>query len=523
MKINRIISSVLLIVLMLLALASCTVPATAPTIGENGNWFINGVDTGISVGGEDGKDGTDATAFEIKSVDKVSESGDLSTYEIVVSDEKKYQFSVSSGIAPSITGCEAIPEKSDETKTTFKISFSGGFTSEIEITNGKDGEDGTLTPELMTPDQIKNYEIITSATLGAKILSLNADTLGAGVYLRPMKKDAENNDVPARNTVICNKHLNAYLELQDLKDGKSIKVGHGESEYGASFVEITETEVIIYLSGTTIVERYRVKHGLDIKDFVYIDMFAGYGSLSIQIRTNDTKIYEGSRFSWDGRNGTPFVKPVGFTAENVKFNWYSDDLSKSIWLFGDSYFSATDGSRWTSYLVKNGYTNNCLISHSGMSTERGLEEFKYALEFGTPQYVVWCMGMNNGDKNRLDVNSDWEALTLEFIAICEDKGITPILATIPSTPIIFNYAKSKWVKESGYRYIDFEAAVGGRRYESSLIGKEYTLPNGNKTTNSTGNEWYADMIYPDLVHPATLGAQALYMQAITDFPELIRK
>ena len=169
-----------------------------------------------------------------------------------------------------------------------------------------------------------------------------------------------------------------------------------------------------------------------------------------------------------------------------------------------------------------------MMSHSGMASARGLTEFQQALQHGTPKYAVWCMGMNNGDdKDTKEINASYLASTKAFLEICEEKGITPILATIPSTPTVLNSTKNEWVKnwaeETGGRYIDFARAVGGDVYNASLIGKTYTKPDNKTATNETGYEWYPDMLYADLVHPATPGAKALYVQALVDFPELMKE
>ena len=146
-----------------------------------------------------------------------------------------------------------------------------------------------------------------------------------------------------------------------------------------------------------------------------------------------------------------------------------------------------------------------------MGTPRGLYEFKHALEYGTPKYAFWCMGMNNGDKNN-EVNVDWLASTEEFLDICEAKGIIPILSTIPSASkdgkeiYINNSYKNAWVrnwaKTTGGRYVDFEAAV---------------------VENTETGAWYDKMFYSNGLHPDLRGAQALYMQAVVDFPELMIK
>ena len=69
----------------------------------------------------------------------------------------------------------------------------------------------------------------------------------------------------------------------------------------------------------------------------------------------------------------------------------------------------------------------------GRKTEQALAEFKNALNYGTPKYAVWCVGMNNEDVwslgnayNNPDswtVNATWKAATDEFLEICEGKAV----------------------------------------------------------------------------------------------------
>ena len=164
-----------------------------------------------------------------------------------------------------------------------------------------------------------------------------------------------------------------------------------------------------------------------------------------------------------------------------------------------------------------------------MKTGAGLEDFKVALEKGTPKFAFWCLGMNNGDdKETGAVNETWLEPTKEFLAICEEKGITPILSTIPSTPVVLNEPKNVWVrnwaKETGGRYVDFARAVGADTFIEGVKGeKKYVHRNGNEIVNQTGYEWYEGMICPDYVHPVESGAQALYAQVLVDFPEIMNR
>jgi hypothetical protein len=110
--------------------------------------------------------------------------------------------------------------------------------------------------------------------------------------------------------------------------------------------------------------------------------------------------------------------------------------------------------------------------------------------------------MNNGDPKDQDevVEENYKKATEEFLAICKEKGITPVLSTIPNTPKINNRAKNKWVRSLPYRYVDFARAVGSDKIEG----------------------WYPEMIYQDNVHPANNGGAALYMQFLIDFPEIMQ-
>ena len=107
--------------------------------------------------------------------------------------------------------------------------------------------------------------------------------------------------------------------------------------------------------------------------------------------------------------------------------------------------------------------------------------------------------MNNGD-SETGVNANWKNATDEFLRICQEKGITPILTTTPNTPTVINSFKNEYVKSLGYRYIDFAEAVGA---------------------SEKGAPWYTGMLAGDKVHPAAPGAKALYEQIKKDFPEIL--
>ena len=156
--------------------------------------------------------------------------------------------------------------------------------------------------------------------------------------------------------------------------------------------------------------------------------------------------------------------------------------------------------RWPYYLVEAGYTNFLLSGYPGRDTTSALIDFKELINHGTPKFAVWCMGMNDMDDGE-NVNERYKKATDEFLEICKERGIIPILSTIPSVPERSNNGKNNFVRNSGYRYIDYARAVGGEEM---------------------GSSWFHGMLYTDLVHPDTLGAKALYVATITDFPEIMK-
>jgi hypothetical protein len=139
-----------------------------------------------------------------------------------------------------------------------------------------------------------------------------------------------------------------------------------------------------------------------------------------------------------------------------------------------------------------------LNGYPGRASEEALEQLKEDIAMGgSTKRIIWCMGMNDPDNN--GINPKWLSCVEELKEICENRRFELILSTIPNVPEVDNSYKNAYVKESGYRYIDFASSVGA----------------------SNGTTWYDNMLHEDMVHPLDQGAIALYTQAITDVPELL--
>ena len=129
-----------------------------------------------------------------------------------------------------------------------------------------------------------------------------------------------------------------------------------------------------------------------------------------------------------------------------------------------------------------------------------LDDLKKALNFGTPKFLVWGLGMNDLDTTT-SANVQWKDSFDEVMSICKERGITLIAATIPNVPDRINSFKNQVVKTSGLRYIDFAKSVDAEEI---------------------GATWYTGCLSNDNVHPTIAGAKALASQVLVDFPEIMQ-
>ncbi len=354
-----------------------------------------------------------------------------------------------------------------------------------------------------------------------KPFSVSADVLHSGELLET-----------AENIQKDKKHLSFFCELDSLGNGKLL-IGHGfETTYG-SWLEITADSVAAYTYYSFHdPSRFEIlpptPHGLQISAYigVTIDVDVARGGTIISVASSSGIFKTERNVQWYGWNGSVFASPQECTLRDARLNWFTDSFSKKIWIFGASYLGLTKPSRWPYYLYRDGRADNTMIcGFGGMKAKRGLEELKWALTQGKPEYVLWHLGGNDADFRRTEklsaeqlsamtdnftlgsedsgseINPHWLESIRELLSICEQNGITPILTTMPSNPLVDHEGKNRWVRNSGYRYVDIARAVGAHKYLN----------------------WYPGMISADNVHPTPAGAAAMYMRVLSDFPEIMEK
>lgn len=279
--------------------------------------------------------------------------------------------------------------------------------------------------------------------------------------------------------------------------GTDFEVGFSVSESSAN---TSPHNIISVTSDNISYNNVNYPHGLSIADRVQmIFEYLSNGSVDITFISNGNMFKQNVLFTMSNP-AVPYVKSNGLIATDCKFTFICTDIRKKIWMFGDSYF-AYSTAMWTYYLKEYGYDTNVLLDgFPGMGSVNGRASFAKLLQLGTPKIAIWCIGMNDGtDTDDTTPNANWVTERDKFITLCETNGIEPIFATIPNVPSINHKGKNKWIRESGYRYIDMCHAVGA----------------------DVNVNWYGDMLSSDKVHPSESGAKALFAQVLLDLPEVM--
>lgn len=256
-----------------------------------------------------------------------------------------------------------------------------------------------------------------------------ADELGYYHETADVLSDGEQLTLTELNVIRHNKHLIFSAHVEDLGQG-IIRLSHGQSSYSGSYIEITNTQLIAY-SVYKNVSSKTYDHGLtidgDVK--VRIDMERSNAKVTIETASGTFHQFIGTL----GCNGEIVCSVEDTTLTDVDLRWYATGIASDYWFFGDSWFSTTSKSSWTTLMLDDGYLDVLLGGYGGMKAAKGLEQFQELLRFDTPKYAVWALGMNNGDRNGT-INSSWLSSTEEFLALCEEYGIPPSSAPFPPHP-----------------------------------------------------------------------------------------
>lgn len=283
-----------------------------------------------------------------------------------------------------------------------------------------------------------------------------------------------------------------------------VKVGVKGTYFCLAQIDSTNIS-IIHNTGTIKTEA----HGLNISG--WIDVVLKVEELNVEISIHSLDGYKKITATLPFRElyGRPTLEVDENTnLTDISLRGYCDDFQKSIWFVGDSYTSCTE-VRWTGQMLNFGIDNWMLLGLAGGKSKDLYKDLLLALKYGTPTYLVWCMGMNDADNGSL--NTDYKKYFELVKAKCDELGIIMVPATVPcvKTSAHPTYArdnsyKNAFIKASGLRYIDLAKAVGGDTFTDDAWYEGYL---------ETKSPW---------IHTSELGAKAQMAQIIRDFPEILR-
>ena len=279
-------------------------------------------------------------------------------------------------------------------------------------------------------------------------------------------------------------------KFSSISIGKDYSIG--------SKVTIDNEYISLYLNNEL---KDQYDNNLIIDKNIYISVVTDLNNRAVITISSNGKNMVIEDVNWSARTGKIFAESGEETIlHNCSLTYNCYGWNKPIWLMGDSYFNCTSSARWTSYLIKQGNDNYLLNGYSGRNSDAALESLQVMLQYGKPKEIIWCLGMNDGDSENA-INEAYYKDVEELKKLCKDNNIELILSTVPSCPMVNNDYKNQYVKESGYKYIDFAKAVGS--YEDI--------------------NWYPGMLEEkdEPIHPTNEGAVALYNEAVATCPELL--
>lgn len=385
----------------------------------------------------------------------------------------------------------------EQTPTTYVAYGVGRINPSLVKVDKTLTETGIPADAKVVGDKFTKAENAITAMRGGNLTTVKAASLASGEGLYSV-----------RHSIIRNKTLIFNAKVSG--DSWSILLAHGvvdnsyDSNSESGGYVVTPTTATIWVNGNdgengTLGTAWT--HGLTINDRLTVMISVdSEQKQTITLMSESGFATKSYTAQFNGRKGKIYAKALAGTFTDAELSFGCSDLEKTVWIFGDSYVSLVD-TRYP-YWLQQAHMDNCLInSYPGEATPNAILDFRSLITMATPKYIVWGLGMNDHDTSSA-VNSDWMDGVEELISTCQSAGITLILCTIPNVAnsSCNNVKKNAWIASSGYRYVDFNKAIGA--------------------ADEPGASWPAGWLSNDNVHPTAMGARVLAGQIMLDVPEL---
>jgi hypothetical protein len=272
----------------------------------------------------------------------------------------------------------------------------------------------------------------------------------------------------------------------------TLYIGKGTDSYLSSALSLTQDSIEVKkVTKKTISTSY--KHNLNLKDDISINITRLLDSTFISITSDNDTFSINADFVG---MGNPFIRSSGSILTVTKFEFTSMEYESDVFIFGDSYVNCASPSRWPYYIR----SKNSKFLCDGLPGGKSQDAYDFALSaisIHKPKYLIWCLGMNDGS-DRLGTNKYWKYYLNKIIDLTEKNNIILILATIPNVPGINHTGKNNFIRNSNYKYIDFDRAV-----------------------SDSNGQWKNGTLANDLIHPTEKGAKILASKFLQDFPEIL--
>ena len=349
--------------------------------------------------------------------------------------------------------------------------------------------DGAISPEKLT-DKL-------AGKIMCKIGRFNGNAnLSGGQTLK-----LESVHIGKNNFVCC--ELDGAISGFEIGVGYSDLSTYGYRDYAALWLTVDSTNITQYRCyNAAPVQRSQAPHGLTLTQAMKAELFIGSSDSYFKLYDNLGNVFS-MPIENDG-SGIAFVTNDGQNSISAKLVNFPMDITKPIWVFGDSYMSFTSATRWPYYFKEKGYINWLSNNQPGLAPQTGWQELNNLLSLGyTPKTIVWLLGMN-GDTQESQVGGEYVINTYQktyidnVVKLCSDKGIDLILNIVPTVPQRQKTGFGNYIKSLGVRYVDTAKAVGA---------------------NSSG-VWTTGLLSSDNVHPTTAGSIVIASQVAVDCPEL---